>query len=142
MMAISLTEGLHNDLAILKIENIDEGELPPLQLLNTSETGHDGAPIITIGYPVVGLASTYDKASVSSEGRIAQYDAGKNYFITSGLSINKGNSGGPVFILDGYKVLGIAVARARADVAENVAMVIPINRLKAFFKDKTGRNLE
>ncbi len=142
MVGIALSKDLHNDLAILKIENIDEGKLPPLELLNSSETEHDGASIITIGYPVLGLASTYDKASVSSEGRIAQYDSSKNYFITSGLSINKGNSGGPVFILDSYKVLGIAVAKARAQVAENVAMVIPINRFKDFFKEKTGRNLE
>jgi S1-C subfamily serine protease len=143
MVGISQTEGLSNDLAVIKVENIEEGRLVPLELLNSEEykTGHDGEQIITIGYPVVGLASTYDKASVSGPGLISQFDTTQGYFITSSLSINAGNSGGPVFIGKNYKVLGIVVAKAKPELAENVAMVIPIDRFKDFFKEKTGGDL-
>jgi serine protease Do len=144
LAGISISKGLSNDLAVIKVENIDTDKLPPLELLNSEnyKNGHDGEQIITVGYPVPGLASTYDKASVSGPGLISQFDDTKGYFIASSLSLNKGNSGGPVFLVKGYKVLGIAVAKVNKDVAENVAMVIPINRFKDFCKDKTGKALK
>ena len=143
MVGISLVGGFHNDMTILKLDNIPENDLPPLALLDSSkyEAGHDGEKIVTIGYPVIGTASTQDKASVSSEGQISQYDTTKNCFIASGLSLNPGNSGGPVFLVENHKVLGIAVAKANIQVAENVGIFIPINRFKNFFKDKTGKEL-
>ncbi|HLP62782.1 MAG TPA: trypsin-like peptidase domain-containing protein [Candidatus Deferrimicrobium sp.] len=143
MVGISLLDGYQNDVALLKVDNINDNTMPPLALLNSSQykTGHDGDKVITIGYPVPGLASSYDKASVSSEGRISQFDQTNGYFIASGLSLNQGNSGGPIFIADTNNVLGIAVAKADVQVAENVAMFIPIDRFKEFFKEKTGRSL-
>lgn len=143
MVGMSLAEGLQNDLAVLKVENIPDADLPPLELLNSDEykSGHDGEQIITIGYPVVGLASSYDKASVAGPGLISAFDAAKGYFITS-IGINRGNSGGPVFAVKEHKVLGLAVAKADPNVAENVAMVIPINNLKDFYTDKTGNTLK
>lgn len=141
---ISREEDIGNDLAVLKLDNIESNALPPLALLNSTQykTDQDGKKVITIGYPVPGLASTYDKASISGEGRISQYENTKNYYITSGLATNPGNSGGPVFNVETNKVVGIVVAKARAQDAENVGMIIPIARFKEFFKEKTGRTLQ
>lgn len=141
---ISVARDFQNDMAILKLEHIDSNALPALQLLNSQQykTGHDGEKVITIGYPVPGLASSYDKASVSGEGSIAQFDRNKNYFITNGMGTNPGNSGGPVFLTNKYRVLGICVAKANVQVAENTGMFIPINRFKDFFNEKTGRSLQ
>lgn len=143
MVGISQANYFRNDMAILKMENISDSDLPPLTLLSSSEyeSGHDGEKIVTIGYPVLGTASTPGKASVSSEGQISQYDTGKNCFIASGLSLNPGNSGGPVFLVENHKVLGIAVARADIQEVENVGIFIPINRFKKFFKDETGKEI-
>jgi S1-C subfamily serine protease len=143
MVGISMTNDFRNDMTVLKLENITDNDLPPLVCLNSSEyqSGHDGEKIVTIGYPVLGTASTPDKASISSEGQISQYDTTNNHFIASGLSLNPGNSGGPVFLVENYKVLGIAVAKADILVAENVGMFIPINRFKNFFREKTGKEL-
>jgi S1-C subfamily serine protease len=137
---VSVSGDLSGDLAILKIDMIEDNELPPLELLDskTYETGHDGEKIVTIGYPVLGTASTVEKASISSEGQIYQFDQNKKCFITSGLSLNPGNSGGPIFLADSQSVLGLAVAKTDVQVAENIGIVIPINQLKDFFKAKTG----
>lgn len=143
MVGISLQNDLGNDLSVLRLDGIDTNALPPLELSSSPnyKTENDGKKIITIGYPVVGLASTYDKASISGEGRISQFDTSQNYYITSGLVTNPGNSGGPVFLVETNKVMGIVVAKANVQVAENVAMIIPIERFKEFFKEKTGRTL-
>jgi len=142
--AISLAQGFQNDLAILKLDNIGNNKLPALELLNSDQykADHDGEKVNTIGYPVPGLASSYDKASVSGEGSIAQFEQNKNYFITNGMGTNPGNSGGPVFLVSNHKVLGICVAKANVQVAENTGMFIPINGFKDFFKEKTGRVLQ
>ncbi len=143
MVGISLNSGMQNDMAILKIENIKDDDLPALPLVNSSEfqSGHDGKIVVTVGYPVVGTASTINKASVSSDGTISQFDTSKNCFIAAGLSLNPGNSGGPVFLKETFQVLGIAVAKAKLDVAENIGMFIPINRFKNLFREKTGMEL-
>jgi S1-C subfamily serine protease len=135
------------DLAILSVSGLS---LPPLPLVNSAEyeTEHDGEEVVTIGYPLPGIASTADKSSVSGKGTISTFKTDEGIFITSGMNLNSGNSGGPVFIVANRKVLGVAVGVLRGEVSpgnapvEGVDYVIPINRLKTFFLEKTGTDLQ
>lgn len=135
------------DLAILSVSGLS---LPPLPLANSAEyeAEHDGEEVVTIGYPLPGIASTADKSSVSGKGTISTFKSDEGIFIASGMNLNSGNSGGPVFIVENRKVLGLAVGVLRGEVSpgnapvEGVDYVIPINRLKTFFLEKTGTDLQ
>ncbi|WP_207682128.1 S1C family serine protease [Desulfonema magnum] len=141
---ITSRRGTAEDLAILKI---NDTSLPPLQLADSAEyeVDHDGDAIFTIGYPLLGIASSADKASVSDEGRIAQFSTDHDMFIANGMQPNPGNSGGPVFLANEKKVVGLIVSGVRGEVqgveVAGVEYVIPINRMKNFFQQITGQDL-
>jgi S1-C subfamily serine protease len=129
-----------NDLALLRIADT---ALPPLDLADSKayETTSQVVRLVTIGYPLEGVASSADRAAISGEGNISQYDRGRNLFITSGLNLNPGNSGGPIFIRDTWKVLGVAVAKLDVMRGEGIALVAPIAAFEDFFREKTGEEL-
>ena len=141
-----------NDLAVLRIE---ETSLPPLPLVDSHEyeSGKTGQKIFTFGYPLPGTASSPEKATMSDEGSISQFATAKNCFITSGMKLNGGNSGGPVLLSVERKVLGVAVASVYTDIKRGrnetdkvpvntgYGYVIPSNRLRTFFKEKTGKSI-
>jgi len=129
-----------HDLALLKINDISS---PPLPLVDSSlyENSDKVLRVFTIGYPLVGAASTPDQASFSGVGTISQYEDTSNRFITSGLNMNPGNSGGPVLFEDQRLVLGVASAKLDPSVGEGIGYVIPAKTLKDFFFEKTGQAL-
>jgi len=143
----SLSYSKSEDIAILKINDLS---LPALKLANSSkyQVQHDGDEILTIGYPLPGAASSDDKASVSDKGAISTYKSDEGIFVASGMHFNSGNSGGPVILIKTGEVIGIATSVLRGDISrrtvpvEGVEYVIPINRVKNFFIEKTGDNLE
>ena len=134
------------DLAVLRM---GEESLPRLALADSAEyeVGHDGEEVVTVGYPLVGIASSADKASVSGRGSISTFKSDDGMFITSGMNMNAGNSGGPVFLARTQQVLGLAVGVVRGQISsssapvEGIDYVIPVNRLKNFFLEKTGQSL-
>jgi S1-C subfamily serine protease len=130
----------NKDLALLTIA--DTG-LPPLVLADSVvyESSTAVVRIFTIGYPLLGAASNADRASISGEGTLSQYDKSTNFFITSGLNLNPGNSGGPVFLADTLQVLGIAQAKMDPNVGEGIGHVIPIDTFKTFFHDTSGQSV-
>jgi len=144
--AIASSYGKAEDLAILKI---DDTSIPPLKLADSSqyEVQHDGDEVITIGYPLVGHVSSLDKASVSGKGSLSTYKVDESIFVTSGMNINAGNSGGPVFLIKSEEVLGIATSVVRGKIfpgnapVEGVDYVIPINRLKNYFRERIGQDI-
>tara|TARA_B100000886_G_scaffold9975_1_gene6422 strand:- start:495 stop:1898 length:1404 start_codon:yes stop_codon:yes gene_type:complete len=87
------------DLALLKVDG--EG-LPHLEF-GDSDTAKVGNWVMAIGNPH-GLGGTVTAGIVSARGRMlgGRYDD----FIQTDASINRGNSGGPLFDLDG-KVIGV-----------------------------------
>ena len=87
------------DLALLKVNG--EG-LPHLEF-GDSDTAKVGNWVMAIGNPH-GLGGTVTAGIVSARGRMlgGRYDD----FIQTDASINRGNSGGPLFDLDG-KVIGV-----------------------------------
>ena len=143
---IATNTGKLEDLAILKISN---SSIAPLKIGDSSiyEVHHDGEEVITIGFPLLGYASSEDKASVSDRGNISMFKKDDSVFVISGMHANAGNSGGPVFHIGTGDVIGIVVSGLRGRVheksapVEGVDYVIPINRLKTFFAEKIGQDL-
>ncbi len=139
-IAVDYSEG--DDLALLQISDT---AIPPLTLADSRnyQEVNERIEVITIGYPLVGTASGVDRAAVSGEGNISSFDAQMNRFVTSGLNVNPGNSGGPVFLVsEDWKVIGIASAKLNVTVGEGIGYVIPINLFKSFFTNATGEALE
>jgi S1-C subfamily serine protease len=130
-----------DDLALLRIA---DSSLPSLQLADakTYESADDVVRLVTIGYPLEQAgASTRDSASVSGEGSLSRYIRAENVFVTSGLNLNPGNSGGPIFVRDNWTVLGIARAKLPNSVGEGIGYVASIGALEKFFREKTGQEL-
>lgn len=129
-----------NDLALLKIPDTT---LPALKV--TTEVFPEaqvGQQVFTFGFPKPGIASTTETAARSGDGRVSSFDSVKNLFITSGLPLYGGNSGGPVFRADDRTVVGIALAIPKQEIeATGIGYVIPAERLRAFFHDKLAKDL-
>lgn len=91
-----------SDMALLKI---DAGDLPRVEF-GDSEQVKVGEWVLAIGSPF-GLEFSAAAGIVSAKGRTVPGNA-TNYvaFIQTDVAINQGNSGGPLFNLDG-KVIGI-----------------------------------
>jgi serine protease Do len=92
------------DLALLKIETDEE---LPFVIWGDSDTAKVGNWVLAIGNPF-GLVNTVTAGIISARGR--DISAGPfDDFIQTDASINRGNSGGPLFNLDG-EVIGINTA--------------------------------
>jgi len=89
------------DLAVLQIQSANENF--PYVSFGDSDTARVGDWVIAIGNPF-GLGGSLTAGVVSARGR----DVGGRYddYIQSDVSINTGNSGGPLFNLDG-DVIGV-----------------------------------
>jgi S1-C subfamily serine protease len=130
-----------DDLALLRI---NDSSLPALQIADTAayESPNDVVRLVTIGYPLPNVgASSRDNAAISGEGTLSRFVREQNVFITSGLNLNPGNSGGPVFVRNDWKVLGIASAKLDNAVGDGIGYVASIRAFESFFREKTGQEL-
>jgi serine protease Do len=102
--AILIGKDKKTDLALLKIETEDD---LPFVKWGDSDTAKVGNWVLAIGNPF-GLVNTVTAGIISARGR--DISAGPfDDFIQTDASINRGNSGGPLFNLDG-DVIGINTA--------------------------------
>ncbi|WP_316355159.1 Do family serine endopeptidase [Candidatus Trichorickettsia mobilis] len=95
------------DLALLKVES--KQSLPNVKFGNSSKS-RVGDWVIAIGNPF-GLGGTVTTGIISSKGRDIDINTGGvvDDFIQTDAAINSGNSGGPMFNLDG-EVIGVNTA--------------------------------
>ncbi|MDW5500290.1 outer membrane-stress sensor serine endopeptidase DegS [Pseudomonas lundensis] len=77
------------DLAVLKI---DPGNLPVIPF-NSARTAHVGDIVLAIGNPY-NLGQTVTQGILSATGRISMSTTGRQTFLQTDASINRGNSGG------------------------------------------------
>jgi 2-alkenal reductase len=118
---------LFSDVAVARVDPADHA-LDPVPL-GDSEAVVVGTPVAAIGSPFneqtslsVGVVSAVDRsiASLTSSYNVAGA-------IQTDASINRGNSGGPLFDAEG-RVIGInAQIRSNSGTAEGVGFAIPIN---------------
>src|SRR5690606_2526462 len=110
------------DLAVLKV---DSGTELPFVELGDSDTAVVGDWVMAIGNPF-GLGGSVTLGIVSARNRDIQsgpYDQ----FIQTDASINQGNSGGPLFDMNG-KVVGINTAIiARGGTSLGIGFAVPVN---------------
>jgi len=111
----------YSDLAVLKIQT--EEKFPFVKFGN-SDKARVGDWVIAIGNPF-GLGGTVTSGIISARNRdinLTRYDD----FIQTDASINVGNSGGPLFDLDG-KVIGINTAILGQSGSIGIGFAIPSN---------------
>lgn len=114
------------DLAVLRLLN------PPAQLpvlpLGRSQDLRAGDWIVAVGTPF-GFTQTVTAGVVSFVGRHLQRDDVRvsSDFLQFSAPVNPGNSGGPVFDLDG-RVVGVTTQAA--DAAQGISFAIPSRTLK------------
>ncbi len=116
-----------SDVALLKIEATG---LPTVTLGN-SDLLKPGQWVVAIGSPL-GLEYSVTAGIVSAVGRSNQFDATQRYvpFIQTDVAINRGNSGGPLFNLDG-EVVGInSQILSPSGGSIGLSFSIPVNLVK------------
>jgi len=121
----------YSDLAVIKLDNsaISKEVLKPLTLANSSNI-EVGQQIFTIGNPL-GLSGSMTQGIVSQLDRpIIQSGIAFPLpgFIQIDITINNGNSGGPLFDLDG-QVIGITTASA-TDEFTGINFALPSNTIQ------------
>ena len=115
----------NNDVAVLKIN----ADTVPVTLGRSSDMTV-GDDIMVIGNALGDLSYTFTDGLISYTNRKIQTDNGPviNMFQTN-AAINSGNSGGPVYNMDG-EVIGIASAKFASAEIEGLCFFIPIDDVK------------
>ncbi len=113
-----------SDIAVLKIESLEK--FKPVKF-GDSDKARIGDWVIAIGNPF-GLGGTVTSGIISARNRdigLSRYED----FIQTDASINVGNSGGPLFDMDG-NVIGINTAILGRDGSIGIGFAIPSNSAK------------
>jgi S1-C subfamily serine protease len=120
------------DLAIIKINGLEEGKDLPFVKLGDSDNLQIGQTVITIGNSLGELSNTVSVGVISGLSRTITASGAGLYEIIEGViqtdaAINSGNSGGPLINLNG-EVIGINTATVTD--AQSIGFSIPINKAK------------
>lgn len=111
-----------NDVAIIKIE----AETIPVTLGKSSEL-KVGDDIMVIGNALGELSYSFTDGIVSHLSRNVKVESGEViHMFQTNAAINNGNSGGPVYNMNG-EVVGIASAKYASDKIEGLGFCIPID---------------
>ena len=95
-----------NDIALLKVA----GENLPCVTLGSSDALAVGDQVVAIGNPLGELTATLTVGYVSAKDRIVDTDGTVINMLQTDAAINSGNSGGPLFDMNG-NVIGITTAK-------------------------------
>lgn len=125
--AIVLVADAEEDLAILRLTPQDEDERFSAVTLGKSSELSVGQEVFSIGNPF-GLAHTVSRGIVSALDRTGIL---QNPVVQLDAAINVGNSGGPLFSLDG-KLVGLVTARRQQ--AHGIAFAVPVDHIRGFLR--------
>lgn len=105
----------YQDVAVLRLQPEDGQELPPAATVGDSDTVRAGDEVIAIGTPLGQFANTVTVGYVGGTDRSLNTGAGYSLInlIQHDASLSPGNSGGPLFSMDG-EVIGMNVAKVDA----------------------------
>jgi len=118
------------DVALLALEGKRSWPHVPL---GSSSKARVGDWVVAMGNPL-GLGHTVTAGIVSGKGRILHHDRlfGSDDFIQTDAAINQGNSGGPLFNLNG-EVIGMNTAIIQG--ANTIGFAVPIDAITAIVAD-------
>lgn len=116
-----------SDVALLKVE----AENLPAVVIGDSDALSVGDQVAAIGNPLGQLASSQTVGYVSAKDRMVNTDGTILNMLQTDAAINSGNSGGPLFNMDG-QVVGITTAKYSGSTPtgttiEGIGFAIPIN---------------
>ncbi|MBE6111388.1 MAG: trypsin-like serine protease, partial [Erysipelotrichaceae bacterium] len=111
-----------NDIALIKI---DAADLRPVSIGDSDEL-RVGETVCAIGNPLGELTNTLTIGGVSALDREVNTDGTPINMMQTDCAINSGNSGGPLFDMNG-NVIGITTAKYYGDAIEGIGFAIPIN---------------
>ena len=95
-----------NDIAVLKIE----GSGYPKVTLGSSSDLIVGDQVLVVGNPLGELTSTLTVGYISAKDRVITTDGSQINMLQTDAAVNSGNSGGPIFNMNG-EVVGIITAK-------------------------------
>ena len=124
-----------NDVALLKVEATEL----PFVTLGSSSTLAVGDQVAAIGNALGTLSSTMTVGFVSAKDRVVDTDGSVLNMIQTDAAINSGNSGGPLFNMNG-EVVGITTAKysgktSSGSAIEGVSFAIPIDDVAGMIRD-------
>jgi S1-C subfamily serine protease len=114
-----IKKDLVNDLALIEFDNSDK--VPSLKI-NTN---------VKVGQTAIAFGNPFDLTNVASRGIISSLQNSK--WIQVDTAINPGNSGSPLFNLNG-EVIGVVVAKYVGDNVDNIGFTIKGSILANFLK--------
>lgn len=124
-----------NDVALLKVEGTDL----PYVTLGSSDALSVGDQVMAIGNALGELSATLTVGYVSAKDRIVNADGTIINMLQTDAAINSGNSGGPLFDMNGH-VVGITTAKfsgssnSGANI-EGLAFAIPMDDVSGIISD-------
>ncbi|MGE0637477.1 MAG: S1C family serine protease [Bacteroidia bacterium] len=111
------------DVAMLKIAG---NGFKPLAINTSSDGTSVGTEVIAVGTPAdLKLGQTVTKGIVSGKRELEEDNGTKNNYIQTDVSINSGNSGGPLINSKG-EVVGIIAAKVKGTGVEGLGFAVPI----------------
>ena len=124
-----------NDVALLKVE----GENLPFVTLGSSDALKVGDQVAAIGNPLGELTATLTVGYISAKDRIVDTDGTVINMLQTDAAINSGNSGGPLFDMNG-KVIGITTAKYSGNsnsgaTIEGLGFAIPMDDVVGILAD-------
>lgn len=124
-----------NDVALLKVEK----EGLPYVTLGSSDALTVGDMVAAIGNPLGELTSTLTVGYVSAKDRIVDTDGSVINMLQTDAAINSGNSGGPLFNMQG-EVVGITTAKYSGNSdsgasIEGLGFAIPMDDVSGIISD-------
>lgn len=124
-----------NDVALLKME----AENLPYVTLGSSGALAVGDQVVAIGNPLGELTSTLTVGYISAKDRVVATDGSTLNTIQTDAAINSGNSGGPLFNMQG-EVVGITTAKysgtsSSGATIEGIGFAIPMDDVIGIIED-------
>ena len=124
-----------NDIALLKME----ADNLPYVALGSSNALAVGDQVVAIGNPLGELTSTLTVGYISAKDRVVATDGSTLNTIQTDAAINSGNSGGPLFNMQG-EVVGITTAKYSGTSSsgasiEGIGFAIPMDDVVGIIED-------
>jgi len=124
-----------NDIALLKVN----GENLPYVTIGSSDKAAVGDQVAAIGNPLGELTATLTVGYISAKDRIVDTDGTVINMLQTDAAINSGNSGGPLFNMNG-EVVGITTAKYSGNsnsgvLIEGLGFAIPMDDVTDIISD-------
>ena len=124
---------VQSDVALLQLSQLPKGISPAI--LGDSDKVEVGDQIFVIGAPF-GIGQTLTAGHLSGRHRLNKNENGAVEFLQTDAAINGGNSGGPMFDMDGRVIGIVSTMMSHSGGSEGLAFATAANTAKRFLLDR------